>query len=115
VLLSVVILGLCAAAISDVYTSGLTALDAGLTGGELDSALRSRMERLLAVKFDSLADGSAPVTVGGETYTVMWTVVNVDLDGDMAPEPTAKLITVTLAGKTLVTIVADHQGRVRKI
>jgi hypothetical protein len=115
VLLSVVILSLCAAAISDVYTSGLDVLDAGVEGGQLDSALRSQMERLLALKFDSLADGSAPVTVGGETYTMTWTVVNVDLDGDMVPEPTAKLITLTVSGKTLVTIVADHQGRVGKI
>jgi prepilin-type N-terminal cleavage/methylation domain-containing protein len=115
VLLSVVILSLCAAAISDVYTSGLTSLDARVTGGQLDSALRSQMEKLLALKFSSLADGSAPVTVEGDTYTVTWTVVNVDLDGDTTPEPTAKLITLTLSDRTLVTIVVDHEGRVGKI
>lgn len=115
VLLSVLVLGLSAAAIADVYFAGLNAMDSRIIGGQIDSAIRSRMERLLAVKFVALSSGSEAITVEGEPYTITWTVANVDLDGDTVPEPGAKQITITLGDRSLVTIVTDSSGRIGKI
>jgi prepilin-type N-terminal cleavage/methylation domain-containing protein len=99
VLLSILILGLSAAAITEVYSSGL----------------RSQMELLLSQKFSKLTSGSQAVIVGGQSYTINWTVNNIDLDGDLAPEPGAKQITVTLDSKSLETIVSDSTGSIGKI
>jgi prepilin-type N-terminal cleavage/methylation domain-containing protein len=115
VLLSILILGFAVVTVSEVYTAGLNALGARVVDGQLDSTLRSQMERLLALKFDQLADGSRAVTVEGEPYTLAWTVANVDLDGDTIPEAGAKQVTLTLGDKTLVTIVSDHGGQLGKL
>jgi prepilin-type N-terminal cleavage/methylation domain-containing protein len=115
VLLSILILGLSAAAITEVYSSGLRALEVRVTEGQLDSVLRSQMELLLAQKFTKLTSGSQAVTVEGQSYTIKWTIANIDLDGDLAPEPGAKQITVTLDNKSLVTIVSDSAGSIGKI
>jgi len=115
VLLSVVVLSLSAAAIADVYTAGLESLDARVVQGQLDSAMSSRMERLLASKYGSLAGGSESITVEGVTYTITWTVDPVDLDGDSIPEIGAKKVTVRIGNKSLVTIVADSAGRITKV
>ncbi len=58
------------------------------------------------------------VIVNGQDYTLTWTVVNVDLDGDLTPEPNAKQVTVSVTevpGRSLTTIIVDHEGRVGKI
>jgi prepilin-type N-terminal cleavage/methylation domain-containing protein len=115
VLLSILILGFSAVAISDVYTTGLNSLETRVHEGQLDTALRSQMERLLAQKFDQLANGSRAITVEGDSFILNWTVANVDLDGDATPEPGAKQITLTLGDKTLVTVVADHGGLLGKL
>ena len=104
-----------AAIVSGLYASGLQALDVREERGLLDSHLRSRMERLISLKFGQLASGSDTVTVSGQDYTVSWTVATVDLDGDSTPETTAKQIDISLAGKTLTTIVVDHEGKVGKL
>ena len=114
-LLSIVILGFMAAVMSGLYISGLQTLDAGNERILLDSQLRSRMEFLISENFDQLAGGSETVTINGTDYTVTWTVTAADLDGDAAPEPTAKQITVTLEDRTLTAIVADHETRLGKI
>ena len=114
-LIAIVVLAFTAVVVSGLYTSGLDALEAQNTRALCDSQLRSRMERLIAQKFDQLANGSEAITVGGTNYTVAWTVVTVDLDGDSTPEPTAKQITVTLDGRSLTTIVVDHEDVVRKL
>ena len=109
------ILSLMAAGMTGLYYSGLQAMEAQSVQALLDSQLRSRMERLISTKFDQLADGSETVTVDGTDYNVSWTVVNVDLDGDATPEPSAKQIGVTLGDRSLTTIVVDDNGRVGKI
>ena len=114
-LLSIVIVGFMAAVMSGLYISGLQTLDAGNERMLIDSALRSRMELLLSEKFDQLASGSETVTVNGQNYTLVWEVANMDLDGDAAPEATAKAIKMALEGQTLVTLVVDREGKVGKI
>lgn len=114
-LLAVVVLALMAAGVSVLYTAGLQSLAARDTRGVLDGHLRSQMEQLISTHFDQLASGSGSVTVDGTEHTVNWTVVTVDLDGDLVPEDNAKQITVSLAGRTLDTIVVDHEGRLGKL
>ena len=84
----------------------------------LDGYLRSRMELLVGKPFAELSNGSEAVTVQGQSYTINWSVVPVDLDGDAVPEPTAKQVTVSVAGSanhSLTTILIDHEGQVGKI
>ena len=115
VLLSIVILALAASVISALYTSGLQALATQDTRVLMDSALASQMELLLSMKFSQLAGGTGTATINGQDYAITWDVVNIDLDGDMAPEPAAKQITVTLDDRSLTTIVADAAGAVGKL
>jgi prepilin-type N-terminal cleavage/methylation domain-containing protein len=117
-MLSIALLALVAVGISAPYISGFQSLDVQADRMLLDSQLRSRMEVLVSTDFDSLSAGSEVVTVRGQTYTLTWTVANVDLDGDLTPEPTARQIIVAIAElpeRSLVTIVVDHEGRVGKI
>ena len=114
-LLSIVILALMASVMTGLYISGLQALDVQAERALLDSHLRSRMERLLSETFTQIATGSETITVNGQDHTIDWTVIGVDLDGDTVPEPTAKQVTVTLAGRSLTTIVVDHEGKVGKL
>ena len=117
-LLSVVLLGLVATGIATLYVSGLQSLNAQDDRMLLDSALRSRMEVLVSTNFDALSDGSEVVNVNGQNFTITWTVVNVDLDGDLTPEPNAKQVTVSiteLPDRSLATILVDNEGRVGKI
>jgi len=68
--------------------------------------------------FGSLESDSEGVTINGKVYTINWTVVSVDLNGDGTPEPTAKQVTVSVAGmsdRSLTTILVDHEKRVGKI
>ena len=84
----------------------------------LDSRLRSRMEVLVSTDFDALAGGSEMITVNGQNFTVNWNVAPIDLDGDTNPEPTAVQVTVSeagVSGRSLTTIMVDHEGRVGKV
>lgn len=110
-----VILALAASVMSGLYFSGLRSLAAQDTRVLLDSALNSRMELLLSMKFDQLAGGAGTVTVNGQDFALTWTVATVDLDGDATPEPAAKQLTVSLDGRNLTTIVVDHGGAVGKL
>jgi len=117
-MLSIALLALVAVGISAPYISGFQSLDVQADRMLLDSLLRSRMEVLISTEFGALGNGSEGVTVRGQSYTLTWTVANVDLDGDLTPEPTARQITVSIAElpeRSLVTIVVDHEGRVGKI
>ncbi len=115
VLLSIAILGVSALAISRVYTAGPATAEIRVAEGRTNSALRSRMEKLQAMQFDHLSSGSETVVIQGDDLTLSWTVSAVDLDGDLTPEASAKLITVTLGDRSLTTIVVDHGGRIGKI
>ena len=118
VLLSVVFLGLLATGVATVYSSGFQSLDEQADRMLLDSKLRSRMELLTATDFGSLGNGSEVVTVNGKNYTITWTVVFVDMDGDLTPETTAMQATVSVTGmsdRTLTTILVDNQAKVGKI
>ncbi len=118
VLVSVALLGLMASGISALYLSGFQSLDAQDDRMLLDSRLRSRMEVLVGTDFASLSDGSEGVTVNGQNYTINWTIVSIDLDGDSNPESNAKQVTVSVAGvsgRSLTTIIVDHEGRLGKI
>ena len=116
-LMSVVILGGMAAVVSALYVSGLDTLDAQGDAILLDSQLRSRMEQLLATPFASLADGNENVTVGDTDYTITWTVLPTDLDGDTIDELDAVSLAVTVleTGDTLEAIVVDPQDKLGKI
>ena len=117
-LLSVALLGLMVTGIATLYVSGLQSLDGQDDRMLLDSALRSRMEVLVGTDFGALSDDSEVVTVNGQNYTIAWTVVNVDLDGDATLEPNAVQVTVSiteLPDRTLTTILVDNEGWVGKI
>ena len=118
VLLSVALLGLMVPGIGALYVSGLQSLNAQNVRMLLDSRLRSRMEVLVGTAFGSLSDGSEVVTVNGQNYTINWSVVPIDLDGDATPEPNAVQVTVSiteLPDRSLTTILVDHEGRLGKI
>jgi prepilin-type N-terminal cleavage/methylation domain-containing protein len=117
-MLSVALLALVAVGISGPYISGFQALDVQADRMLLDSTLRSRMEELVGTDFGSLSAGSEGVTVNGKNYTIAWTVGNVDLDGDLTPEPSARQVTVSvteLPDRSLTTIRVDNEGRTGKI
>jgi hypothetical protein len=117
-MLSVALLALVAVGISAPYISGFQALDVQADRMLLDSALRSRMEVLVSTEFGSLGNDSEVVTVRGQNYTLTWAVVNVDLDGDATPEPSARQVTVSvteLPDRSLTTILVDNEGRIGKI
>ena len=117
-LFSVVLLGVMATAIAVPYISGFQSLDVQADRMLLDSELRSRMEILVGTDFGSLSNGSEVVAVNGKNYTISWTAVNLDLDGDLTPEPNAKQVTVSiteLPDRSLTTILVDNEGRVGKI
>ena len=117
-LISVVILGLMATAIAVPYISGYQSLDVQADRMLLDSHLRSEMEVLVGTDFGALASGSQVVTVNGQNYTLVWTMVPVDLDGDTFAEPNAMQINITVSevpGRSLTTIVVDNEGQVGKV
>jgi type II secretory pathway pseudopilin PulG len=116
--LSVALLALVAVGISAPYISGFQALDVQANRMLLDSNLRNRMEILVSTEFSSLANGSEAVTVKGRTYNITWSAANVDLDGDLSPEPNTWQITTSiteLPDRSLTVIVVDHEGKVNKI
>jgi prepilin-type N-terminal cleavage/methylation domain-containing protein len=118
VVLAVVILALMVSGISAMYFSGFQSLDMEDDSMILDGRLRGKMEQLVSLPFDGLNDGSEAVTIKGQSYTINWTVTLADLDGDATPEPNAKQVTVSVAGKsdrTLTTILVDNEGGVGKI
>jgi hypothetical protein len=117
-LMAVFFLGLMAAGVTAVYSSGFQSLDDQMDGILLDSKVRSRMEVLVGTEFDSLSSGSEVVTVNGKDYTINWSVTSVDLNGDGITEPTAKKVTVSvdgLPGHALTTILVDNENKVGKI
>jgi hypothetical protein len=114
----ILILGLTAAGISALYVSGLQTLESSDDRMLLDSRLRSRMEEMIADDFDDLrtaGSGSESVTIGGDEYTLSWSVTGHDLDGDGTPEPNAMLIRVSLDTRSLSVVLVDHEDRVSKI
>ena len=118
VLLSVALLGLMVTGIATLYASGLQSLHTQSDHMLLDSALRSRMEVLVSTDLESLGNGSQVVTVNGQNYTINWSVVSIDLDGDSNPEPNAMQVTVSISelpDRSLTTILVDHEGSVGKI
>ena len=75
-------------------------------------------QKLVGTDFSALSNGSEEVSVNGQNYTLDWTVVSIDLDGDSNPEPNAMQVTVSVAGvggHSLTIIIVDHEGRVSKI
>ena len=117
-LLAAFFLGLLASAVSAAYFSGFQSLDEQADRILLDSKLRSRMEVLISTDFGTLSDDSEVVDINGKDYTITWTVVLVDLNGDSMPEPTAKQVTVSVSGlpdRSLTTILVDNEGKVGKI
>lgn len=116
-LLSVVILGGMAAAVSALYISGLQTVHEQGDAMVLDSHMRSRMEQILATPFASLVDGNEIVSVGDDSYTLAWTITLTDLDGDSIDEPDAKsaVLTVSETGDTLEAIIVDPQDFLGKL
>lgn len=114
-LLAVVVLALMASVLSGLYLAGLQNLDARDDRMALDSALRSQMEELLSGAFTEIASGSDTITVNGASREIVWTVENLDLDGDDSPEADAKQITVTLGNTSISTVFVDHEGTLAKL
>lgn len=118
VLLSVVLLGIISLGIAHPYITGLKSLAIKSDRMLLDSRLRSRMEMLLGTKFSALGNGSEVVTINGKNFTITWTVVDVDMDGDAVTEPNAKQATVTITEEpslSLTILLVDNEGMVGKI
>ncbi|GAX59223.1 type II secretory system protein G [Candidatus Scalindua japonica] len=118
VIFSVVILGLISAGVAYPYMIGMKSINAKEDRMLLDSALRSRMEILISTDFGALSDSSEVVNINGQNYTITWTVVNMDMDGDAVPETNAKLVVVSVTevpGRSLTTIIVDNEGRIGKI
>jgi hypothetical protein len=111
--MTILVLGVVA--MSVLYMTGLQALKAQSDRAEQDSAMRSSMEQLISLNFSSLQSGTANVTIAGKVTPITWTVTNVDLSGDLVPESDAKLVVVTLLGRSLTMIVVDNKGKVGKI
>ena len=117
-LIAVALLAIVAVGISAPYISGFQALDVQAESMLLDSRLRSRMEVLIGTDFASLSSSSEMVTVNGQSFTIAWSVVPADLDGDTIAEPTAVRVTVSVAQRPnhfLTTIRVNNEGRVDKV
>ncbi len=114
-LLAVMILSMSAASMTALYMAGMKAVEAQQQQSEIDSSCRSRMELLISTKFSQLTSGSATVVIQNQNQTISWTITAVDLDGDGIVETDASQVTVTLAGRTLETILIDTAERVTKI
>lgn len=118
-MIAVALLAIVAVGISAPYISGFQALDEQAESMLLDSRLRSKMEELVGASFGSLSSGSdPPVTINGQSFTITWTVVPADLNGDANPEPTAVRMTVSVTERPnhfLTTIRVNNEDRVGKI
>ena len=117
-LFSVALLGLMASGVTTMYISGLQSLDAQSDRALLESRLRGRMEEIVGRQFDLVTSGTTNVIVRGTNYTINWSVALFDIDGDTAPDSTAKLVTLSVAELTdlsLTTIIVNNEGNVGKI
>ena len=117
-LMAVFFLGLMAASVMAVYSSGYQSLDDQMDRMLLDGKVRSRMEVLVGTDFKSLSNGSEVVTVNSKNYTISWIVGTVDLNGDGLSELSAKKVSVSvdgMSGHALSTILVDHENQVGKI
>lgn len=117
-MLCIVILGLTASGISNLYVSGLRTLDNCEERLLLDGQLRSAMETLVADSFSALllaGSGTRQVTVDSVEHTASWSATRIDLDGDGLVEPSALLLTVSLEGRSLSIVMVDPQDPLAKI
>jgi hypothetical protein len=115
VTLSILFLGIMVMGVSGLYFTAQRSLLDQAHLLPLDSRLRGRMEEIVSRPFAAITGGSETITIDGKNYTVTWSVSQPDLDGDAAAEPTAKLITVTVQGRSLSTLVVDTHGSIGKI
>jgi len=118
VLLAVAFLALLATGVAAVFSAGFQSLDVQADQMLLDSQLRSRMEVLIGTDFDSLADDSEIVMVRGKNYTITWSVVLADINGDSITDSDAKQVTVSvtgLPGRSLTSILVDNLGKLGRI
>jgi len=117
-LFSVAILGLMASCVTLMYSAGLQSLDAQSDRALLESRLRGRMEELVGRQFDLVTSGATNVTVRGTNYTINWSAALFDIDGDATPDSTAKLVTLSVAELTdlsLTTILVNNEAKVGKL
>lgn len=114
-ILSMTILTIMAAAITGLYASGLQTVHAQRDHMLIDSALRSQMELVLSTPFTDIASGTGSVTIDGQSYTVTTTAAFTDVDGVPGPEDRAMAITVDIDGRSLTTIVVDHESKLGKL
>jgi Tfp pilus assembly protein PilV len=115
VAVSILFLGIMVMGISSLYFTAQRSLDDQQRLLPLDSRLRGRMEEIISRPFAAITDGSEAITIGGQNFTVTWSVTHPDLDGDTVVEATAKEITVSVEGRSLTTLVIDNQGNIGKI
>lgn len=117
-ILAIVTLALMTTVVSTLYIGGIQSSHSQEKGMLLDSALRGKMESLISSPFDSLINGSAVLSIEGDTYTISWIVSLIDLNGDALPEAAAKKIIIRVdedPDRSLSLIVVNHEGRVGKL
>jgi Tfp pilus assembly protein PilV len=76
----------------------------------LNSA-REGMEGILALDYNAITVGTAlsdTPTIGGKPIPRNVTVGLYDINGDMIPEPDAKIVTVSVEGITLVALRVNY-------
>lgn len=118
-LFAVATLAFLAGGLVVLYGSGQQSLSAQADEAMLCSVLRSRMERAIALPFESHAGSVGVHTVdilggGGRIYTGALSVAHVDLDGDDVVETNAVTVTVTISGRSLTVLRVDDQDRLGK-
>lgn len=105
--LSTALIGLVAAALFGVYASGLQAMEETIHRAQAESAARSRMEKLLAYKFDRLGGGEETIVIGDDSYVVRWWSGVTDLNGDHWPDYDARMVYVQCEDVFLTTLLFD--------
>jgi hypothetical protein len=107
VMISVVILMFFSAGVSMMVSAGMMTLVTQWEIVSVNNARASKMEALLASEYDQLASGSEALEINGLSYTLNWTIENIDLDGNGVDESDAKKIIVELGGRPLECIRVD--------
>jgi len=97
-----------------LYASVRESLEAQSEEIAVCGALRSEMERAVAIPFGQLAGGAGSVMTDGHNLTRTLTITPCDLDGNGTPETNAVIITVSVNDRQLSLLRADSAGRVGK-
>ena len=113
-LLAIATLAMLAGGLAVLYSSGHQALNVQGDETYLCSALRSEMERTMALPFGQLTNAVVALSLAGRPYTSAATVAAFDVDGDGSVESNAVTVTVAISDRSLTVLRVDNDGRVIK-